>query len=142
MAAKPFLGKGAIEWDLCVFCDSHIKDNDVSKLAENSLPRYRELADRWSKIDSSLSVCSKAPYAQFLSAAQRLSGVNGDINIHNSCHVSFQTRLKRTEEQCSKLQPSPGTESSDTEKLDLASIEFAEDPCHRDKSVLSAIWSP
>jgi len=92
--------------------------HDVSKVAENGLQRYRELADKWSRIDSSLPACSKAPYAEFLMAAQRLSAVNHDITVHNSCRINFQTRLKHFEGQCNKPQQPTDTQPSDSEILD------------------------
>lgn len=114
MAAKPLLSQGASEGELCVLCNSCIKANEnFSKVAKDGLKRYQELAERWSRIDSSLSACSKPPYAEFLLAAPRLSAVNRDIIIHNSCRINFQTRLNRIEGQCSKRQPSGATPSSD-----------------------------
>ena len=89
--------------ELCLLCNSCIMAvHDVSKVAENGLQRYRELADNWSRIDSSLPACSKASYAEFLTDAQWLSAVNHDIAIHNSCCMNFQRRLKCFEGQCNK----------------------------------------
>ena len=47
MAVTPFLSKGASMGELCLICDSRIMAvHDVSKVAENGLQRYRELADK------------------------------------------------------------------------------------------------
>jgi len=104
---------------LCLLCNSCIMAvHDVSKVAGNGLQRYRELADNWSRIDSSLPACSKAPHAEFLTAAQWLSALNHDITVHNSCHINFQRRLKHFEGQCNQPEQPADMQSSDSEILD------------------------
>ena len=117
MTAKPLLSQEGREL-LCVLCNNFITTNaDFSKVGKDGVKRYRELADRWARVDSSLSVCCKTPYSEFLLAASRLSGADGGIIIHNSCRINFQTRLNRIESQCGKHQPSRAITSSDISSI-------------------------
>lgn len=48
------------------------------------------------------SLCTQTPYAEFRSAALRLSGAWDDVHIHEKCRINFRTRLPRKEAQPSK----------------------------------------
>jgi len=120
-------------WTSCIMAD-----HDVSKVAENGLQWYRELAGKWSRIYSSLPACSKAPYAEFVTAAQRLSAVNHGTTVHNSFRINFQTRLKHTSSilKVSATNPSNPqickvrTLKFCIRKLAPDHVEFAKNPCH------------
>lgn len=99
------------------------KGEPSSKLTQDGLQSIRALAERWVKIDQSL--CTQAPYVEFLSAAQRLSSAGQDVYVHENCRITFRNRITRKEAQSKKLLPSSsGTTGSHKSNEDVASPPY------------------
>ena len=102
MASTPILSLARGDKPLCCLCNETIKDVESAyNLTEEGLQSIQELAARWVKVYKSL--CTQAPYAEFQSAAVRLSSAGHDVKIHVNCRITFRNRIARKKNQSHKL---------------------------------------
>jgi hypothetical protein len=118
MAGSPFLSTGADNRRMCILCNEYVKDkDDISNVTLAGLQSLQTLAGRWVSVDQ--STCSRTPYTEFRLAANRLSCHCTNMCVHDSCRITFRTRIKRRETQSSSPTPEPPSSKSASESSDI-----------------------